>query len=143
MIKLDEAESSLTRLFIPNISASYVSPQYDAMFIAAGYAIYEFRKGSQARPWSWWSKDFILPSPQSMGAIQVIGTGIATFSVYADGNLVRQITWEITSVGPEDLKIERLPGGVLARRWSVKIESGNAHIREVYLANTIGELVNA
>lgn len=143
MIKLDEAESSLTRLFIPNISASYVSPQYDALFIAAGYAIYEFRKGSQARPWSWWSKDFILPSPQSMGAIQVIGTGIATFSVYADGNLVRQITWEITSVGPEDLKIERLPGGVLARRWSVKIESGNAHIREVYLANTIGELVNA
>jgi len=136
LLRLEEEALSLTQLSEP-IQAAFVHPLADALYVAAGSAVYEFCAGAARNPFTWRSKDFILPKPTNLGVAQLVGDGSVTLEVYADDNL--RFTQEVTLVDTGALV--RLPAGFLARSWSFGL-AGAGEVREMYAATTIPELQN-
>lgn len=144
LVRLDEAQG-LTQIAGSGITASFVSPQDDALYLAKGTRIHVFRKGLARREWIWWSKDYILPKPANMGVMQVIGEGVVDFDIAVDGQVIHSIPSSNISPGAggvhEDGVIFRLPPGFKARRWMVMAHgAAGASVREIYLAGTVEEL---
>lgn len=144
LVRLDEAQG-LTRLEGVGITASFVSPQDDALYLAKGTRINVFRKGYNRREWIWWSKDYILPKPANLGVMQVIGDGVVDFGIVADGQIIHSIPSGNISPGasgvPDDGVIFRLPAGFKARRWMVMVHGqAGAVVREIHMARTVEEL---
>jgi hypothetical protein len=147
LVRLDEAQG-LTRIPNSGITASLVSPEDDALYLAKGTSIAVFRKGTTRRQWQWWSKDYIVPKPTNFGALQVVGDGPVSIQVAADGQIIHTIpTQDMTpevNGKRQDQMIFRLPPGFKARRWMALAigEAGYSEVREIYLAETVQELRN-
>lgn len=132
VIRLDEAGGSLSDLTIQG-NADFVLPQTDGLYIARGSSIYQY-KGGERLTMTWQSGDMIMRAPTNFGALQVItgDVGTVTAEVYADG--VKKFSQQVTSDRPM-----RLPGGFLARRWSIGF-TGDGAVKECYMATTAREL---
>lgn len=137
LIRFEEEALSLTRL-TQGYRASYRHPLADALYVSDGSAVFDFRAGASRESMTWWSKDFILPRPTNFGVMQLIGSGLLTLTIYADGSVkhTEAVTLDDTGATPV-----RLPSGFMARRWSFSF-AGDGEVREVYLATSISELKN-
>lgn len=118
LIRLDENTPSFTKL-TDNITCAFVHPEADALYLGYGNNIYNFKGGSTRMSYTHWSKDFLLPKPDSLGAVQLIGGGTVTVTVYADGSQILSNTLSLTNTG---MTVIRLPSGFKSRRWSLKID---------------------
>lgn len=136
MMRFEEEAPSLTQLSA-GITAAFVHPLADALYVSNGSSIYEFRAATTRKALTWWSKDFTLP-PTNFSALQLIGTGTLNVSVYADGVLTHTEMVTLTDSGQT---VRRLPSGFLARRWSVKFV-GSATLESAILVTAIAELKN-
>lgn len=140
LVRVEEGALSLTRLLDP-IYTAFVHPQADALYVAQGRTVFEFKGGDETKPFEWTSKDFILPKPANFGVLQLVGKGAVTFSVAADDQ-VRHTGSAVLS--GYDADVFRLPSGFLARKWSVSIRgAAGTRISELALAITPMELMNA
>ena len=139
LIRFDEEVPSFVKLSARYVTA-YKYDLADALLVSTLSSVNYFR-GTQTTtlPFIWQSKDFILPKPINMAALQLVGSGVVGFEVYADGVLKHSVT-NIT-LNENGLNVFRLPSGFLSRRWSVKLSGAqNADIKEAYLATSIQEL---
>jgi hypothetical protein len=134
---MDETSPSLTKVTDP-VYCALVHPQTDNLYVGADSAIYAFKAGSGRLAFTHWGKDFILPRQENLGAVQLIGTGSVTITVYADGEQVHQAT---ISIGQSGASIIRLPSGFRARRWSFKVDgAANSQVFELNIVTSPGEL---
>lgn len=137
LMRFEEENPSLVRLSDP-ITAAYVHPQADALYVADSNGIGAFKAGASTVPFIWRSKDFAQQKPTNFGAVQLIGTGTVTLRVYADD--VLRLTSSV-SMNTEGV-IVRLPSGFLARRWSLELESStdNVEVQEANMVTSVSEL---
>ena len=139
LIRTEEGSPSMTKVLDP-IYAAFNYPIGDALYVAQGSTVFEFKGGATHKAFDWTSKDFILPKPVNFGCIQFVGNGHITFIVSADG-VVRH-TQTVTLTGA-DTDLYRLPSGFLCRRWSVQIiGSATTEVTELYFATSPSELQN-
>lgn len=87
----------------------------------------------------WRSKNFVMPLPVNMGAMQVFyddeSWGVTTIEFFCDG--VSKGTYTVTDQEPM-----RLASGWLAREWQIEIRTTQP-VEAVYVAETIEELRGA
>ena len=137
LIRMDEATPSFTKLSDPIYSAT-VHPQADALYLGMGSTIYEFKSGSNRLSWSHWGKDYILAKQENLGAVQLVGGGSVTMTVYADGAQVFQTLVNMDQTGST---VVRLPSGFRARRWSFKLDGQtNSFVYEMNVVTSPAEL---
>jgi len=140
LLRTEEGAPSLTKLLDP-ISAAFMYPVGDALYVASGSGVFEFKGGAKGKAFSWKSKDFILPKPENFGCLQLVGKGAVSFEVFADGVSTHSGTVELSAT---DRNVFRLPAGFLCRRWAVKLTGvAGAEVTELHLAKTPAELKNA
>lgn len=130
LVRLDEAAGTFTQ-FSEQIDAAFYLPVLDTLYYAKGATLYRFRTGTNYT-FDWWSKEFILPSYVALGAGYIRCTGPVTLTLYAEGAQWHQVT--LSNSG-----YFRLPSGIRARRWSIRLQS-SASLQELYLATAMGEL---
>lgn len=135
LLRFEEENPSLTTMS-EAIYASYLHPIADALYVSNGNSVFEFRGANTRKSLVWHSKDFITPKPTNFGAVQLVGSGSLTLTVYADG---AQVTSQAVAMTDTGRVIVRLPSGFMARRWSLKVQ-GAAEINEMYLSNSVAEL---
>lgn len=139
LIRLDENTPSFTKLTDP-ITCAFVHPEADALYLGYGQNVYNFKGGASRMPFTHWSKDFLLPRPESLGAIQFIGGGEITVIVYVDGAQVLSNTLTITDTGAT---VMRLPSGFKCRRWSFKVEGrADSFVQRYAVVTSPSELAN-
>lgn len=131
LLRYDETNPSFTELSEP-IYGAYVHPMGDTLYVASGSGIYEFKGGATTMPFEWWSKDFVMPKPVNLGAVQVVGSGAIFIEVFADGRALGPRPCNLTDTGSV---VFRLPGGFLARRWSLHVDGlEGASVTEINMA---------
>jgi hypothetical protein len=139
LIRMEEGATSLTQL-ADAATAAFLYPVGDALYMAYGAAVYEFKGGATTKPWTWRSRDVIVPRPTNFGCLAMIGTGSVTYTVRADGATV---VTETVAIDADGNSVFRLPAGFLARRWSVELAGAAAsEVRELYLCGSPRELKN-
>lgn len=138
VIRFDEATGSMTQHTYLVANAAFILPQTDSLYIAVGANVSQYGAGS-ALTYTWYSRDFNLPTPTNFGAIQVIGTGVTNVQVYADGVLV------IPNVNNDGVftnnQIRGMPEGRKARKWKIQL-TGTGIVEEVHLVGTKKALKN-
>jgi hypothetical protein len=136
-IRFDEAEAQFSRIDTP-VTANFVLPLTDSLYVAQGNSLFIFGNAASFRPFSWTSREYILPTPMNYGALQTIGFGQYKVEVLVDG----QVRYSADVMGNHTTK---LPSGFKSRKWRVRLSSqstGSVFVREVYLAPTLGALRN-
>ena len=133
VIRFDEATGSMTKMLSLSAAAGFMLPQTDSLYLAVGAVVSEFRAGSTLTA-LWTSKEFISPVPVNFGAIQVVGTGNITVTVYADGALIAFPSFSGSGV-------KRLPDGFKARKWQLAVDTTGT-VAEIHLARTMKALRN-
>lgn len=137
LIRMDEVTPSLTKVSDP-VYCALVHPQTDNLYVGAGSSIYAFKTGGSRLPWTHWGKDYILPKQESLGAVQIVGNGSMTLTVYADGVQVHQVVINGNKTGSS---IARLPSGFRARRWSFMLQgSADSYLYEMNVVTSLAEL---
>jgi len=138
MLRFDETQASFTKLSEP-IYAAVVHPDADALYVAVGNTAFEFCGLPTTRPFVWQTKDFIETKPLNYGALQLVGDGAVTVTVYADEVAVLTTPETLT---PDGSNVIRLPSGFLARKWSVRLAAqANTEVRELNLVGSVSELI--
>lgn len=133
IIRLDEKLGAFTRMAL-RADGTFTLPITDSMYYSQDNMLYEFGAGDFTTL-SWWSKEYILAFPISLGAGFIHATGEVTLEFYNDrGFHSRQVVSGITTF--------RIKSGLSSRRWSVKIIT-KATVRELLLAESMRELQNA
>ncbi len=94
--------------------------------------------GGTPGSFTWTSKEFVLPHPLNFGAARILFTPAATspnlvFTLFT-GNGDQRLQYTVQSEKPF-----RLPAGFMNSRWQFTI-SGNATVKSVELAETVGNL---
>lgn len=132
LIRLDEAAGSFARLDVGQaLYGASVSGTTDQLFVTTATGFAEFGGGTNLT-YTWHSGDKLFPLPVNFAAGVIDCTGSVTIQIYADGALRHsQAVTGRTSF--------RLPGGLSASRWSVKL-LGTAVVREVSLGASFEEL---
>ncbi len=139
LIRLDEATPSFTRMS-DSITCAFVHPEGDSLYVGSGSTMYSFKSGFVRKAYTHWSKDFLIPKPESLGAIQLIGNGQVVVTTYADKTQVAQTTVTLTE---SDSTVIRLPSGFRARRWSFKIEGqADSYVQQYAVVTSPSELAN-
>lgn len=139
LIRLDENTPSFTKLTDP-ITCAFVHPEADALYLGYGANIYNFKGSLSRMAYTHWSKDFLLPRPESFGAIQFIGGGSVTVTVYADDVAVLTQPLLLTTTG---LTVIRLPSGFKSRRWSFKIDGqADSFVQQYAVVTSPSELAS-
>lgn len=133
LIRFDEASGNLSRL-TDALTGAFRLEKTDSLYTANGAAISKWgHSGTSA--YIWHTREIKLPKPYNLGAIQVLGEGSYTATVYTDGAPQAQF---FLGNGSE---IGRLDTGIVGRYYSVRIEGASGSIvREIHLANTVQEL---
>lgn len=109
-----------------------VSGKTDQMFVCDATGFSEFAVGTVPMDYVWHSKEHLFPQPMSFAAGLVDCVGDVQVTVMADGV-------EIASVSASDITPFRVPPGVSAFRWSVKLE-GTAIVKRVSLGASFEEI---
>lgn len=137
LIRMDEVTPSFTKVTDP-VYCALVHPQTDNLYLGAGSSIFAFKTGGSRLAWTHWGKDYILPKPENLGAVQFVGGGSLTFTLYADGVQVFQTLVTIDQSGST---VVRLPSGFRARRWSFKMDGqANCFVYEMNVVTSPAEL---
>jgi hypothetical protein len=128
MIRVDEADGTLTDLPSFSATCAFISPLADQFYYANGNTLYQFNGGADL-PAVWQSREHVLERPTNYAFVQVVATGTWSVEFYADGVLrhTQAITEPITNF--------RLPSGFLSDRWKLKI-TGIGRFRELRIADT-------
>jgi hypothetical protein len=139
LLRYDEAEPSMTKLS-RGVYAACVHPKSDELYLCLNSSdIYAFKHYNAARKkFSWASKDFIIARPTCFGVVQAVGSGEVTIDITADGVLRSSKTVALSDTG---MQVYRLPGGFLARKWSVLV-TGTGLVSELNIAVSPAEFVN-
>lgn len=132
MIRVDEADGTLTDL--PELTAycAFISQLSDQFYYAYGTGLYQFNGGADQQA-VWQSRENVLNAPTNFGFAQAVVVGNWSIEFYADGDLKHT---KAVSAGTTNF---RLPGGFKSDRWKIKI-SGAGRFRELRVANTAREL---
>lgn len=130
LIRFDELGAGLYTQFNVQMDATFQLPVADALYYSQGANIYQFSAGEKYS-FTWWSREYTWHRHRSLGAGYIRCSGSVTLTVYADG--VQVFTGAMTTGH------FRLPGGVSARRWSVKL-AGTGEVDELFVARTMREL---
>lgn len=131
MIKLDEAEGTMTDL--PNLVAScaFISQLTDQFYYANDNNLYQFNAGSALNA-TWESAEKVPPLPVDFSVAKVVCDGEWSIKFYADDIL--RYTKDVT--GNEEF---RLPDGSRSDRWKIQL-SGTGKFKEIYVAQSPEEL---
>lgn len=134
MIRVDEADGTLTDL--PNFAAqaAFVSLLSDQCYYASGTGIYQFNGGSDLSA-VWQSRELLLERPLNYGYAQAVAEGSWSIEFYAGG--VLRHTQSVVS-GVSNF---RLPSGFTSDRWKIKL-TGTGRFRELRVAETGRGLVS-
>lgn len=138
MIRVDEADGTMTDLPSFVASCSLVSPIADHFYYATGSSIYVFNEGI-VQDATWQSKEIVMATPVNFGYAKVMVTGKWTFELWAFDE--KNGTWgkKHTQALTEGVTNFRLPSGYKADRYKLKI-IGNGRFRELRIASTAVEL---
>ncbi len=128
MIRVDEADGTLTDLPAFSATCAFISPLSDQFYSVQGSTLYQFNGGADL-PAVWQSREQVLERPTNYAFAQAVATGTWSLEFYADGVLrhTQTITQPVTNF--------RLPGGFLSDRWKLKI-TGTGRFRELRAAST-------
>ncbi len=142
MLRLDEANGTMTEL--PNLTAAtaFVSQLSDQCFYVRGQNIYEFNGGSNESA-VWQSKEIVIPRPVNFSIAQTLVEGTWTIELWAylrNKNTglfdYSRVHWQTLTTGYATF---RLPSGFESDRYRVKI-MGTGRFRELRLAQSAREL---
>lgn len=137
VVRLDDAQPYLTQLREP-IYAAMVHPQADELYVSSGAGVFVFEGGETRQVFEWHSGDVVAAKPTNYGVLQLVGDGQVTAAIFADGAQVAETTLDLTDTGSSTA---RLPGGFLARRWSLKLTGApGAEVLEANIAVSHQEL---
>lgn len=134
MIRMDEADGTLTEL--PSLAArcAFVSPLSDQFYYAWGNVLYQFNGGSDLAA-VWQSSEMVFERPLNFAFAQVVATGTWVVDFYADN--VLRYTQNITQATTNF----RLPAGFMSDRWKVRV-SGTGRFRELRMGTSAIELAS-
>ena len=136
MLRLDEADGTLTDL--PNFSAQchFISPLADQFYYVNGTGVYQFNGGTDLSA-AWKSREIVIEKPCSFGMAQVLVTGTWTVKLWAyeDGSMTLKHNQTFTT-GRSSF---RLPSGYKSDRYQVEI-IGTGRFRELRMTQTAVEL---
>jgi hypothetical protein len=127
----------------PNLSelddvftAGYNDLESDDLYILQGTSLKKYEGGTTLKQYEWKSKVFRIQRPHNFSYAQVVraDSGVVTFRLYADGDLVHT---EIVT----DSEPFRLPGGTLGTDYEYELV-GDARVDAVYVADSIEEIRN-
>ncbi|MFR9719867.1 hypothetical protein ACL00X_10975 [Aeromonas diversa] len=115
--------------------AAVADMQLDALMIAKGNQLHQWRGGDVALPMRWRSKVFVLPPGVRLGAARLMGDELAKvgFALWVDGVKVFELLPGLVPPGAF-----RLPS-VRGRRWQVEI-NGTAAVERITLGGSITEV---
>lgn len=132
MIRVDEADGTLTELPDLVASCSFVSQLSDQFYYALGTGLYQFQGGAE-QVTTWQSREAFSPVPVNYGFAQSVSTGTWVIDFYAEGILrhTKSLTAGVNNF--------RLPSGFKSDRWKIKL-TGTGRFRELRVATSAREL---
>jgi hypothetical protein len=135
MIRVDEADGTMTDLYGFTATCGFNSPLADQFYYANGLFLYQFNGGADQTA-TWQSREVVLQRPLNFGFAQAVTTGNWTLEVYADGALKHT---QVLAAGTTNF---RLPSGFKSDRWMVKI-IGAGRFRELRVGESARDLIAA
>lgn len=132
LIRLDEAEGTMTDLPSFSASCAFISLLSDQCYYASGRNVYQFNGGLDMTA-IWRSREVVIPTPTNFGSFQSVCDGSWTIKFFADGEMVHE---QQLSEGKHTY---RLPSGFKADRWQFEL-AGSGKFRELRVGNTGVEL---
>jgi hypothetical protein len=129
---LNSLEDSSLTMFDEAVTAGYVDPISDSLYLAIGGNIVKFNAGGD-KPYTWRSKKYQFAARPAPGCAKVDADSYpVTFNLYADGVLKH------TQAVLDDRPF-RLPGGYRPREIEIEL-AGTARVRFVAVADRPVEL---
>lgn len=109
--------------------------QLDALMLAKGAQLYQWRGGSVPLAMRWRSKEFVLPPGVRLGVARLMGESLSSvgFSLWLDGVKV----FELAAGAVPDTAF-RLPP-LRGRRWQVEV-TGTAAVERIVLGGSVAEV---
>lgn len=142
MIRVDEADGTMTDLPELNAQSAFVSVLSDQFYYTNGTGLYQFNGGTEQNA-VWQSKEMVLPRPVNFGIGQAIFTGNWTLEMWAylKNPLTGVWTYQLkhTQALSGDIANFRLPSGFEADRYRFKL-TGQGRFRELRIAQSGREL---
>lgn len=146
MIRLDEADGTMTEL--PSFAAkcAFVSQLSDQMYYAFNSRIYQFNGGTALQA-TWLSREIVIPRPCNFGIAQAMVEGSWTIEFWSWGRTANsnpdQGAWikRHTEVIGNGQRTFRMPSGYESDRYQIKI-TGTGRFRELRVAQAARELAS-
>lgn len=115
--------------------AAVADMQLDALMIAKGTQLHQWRGGAAALPMCWRSKEFVLPPGVRLNCARVMSEAIEQvgFALIVDG--VRVFELMVGQVPPSGFRLPPLRG----RRWQVEVR-GAAEVERISLGGSMAEV---
>lgn len=109
--------------------------QLDALMLAKGAQLYQWRGGSVPLAMRWRSKEFVLPPGVRLGVARLMGESLSSvgFSLWLDG--VKAFELAPGSVPEAAFRLPPLRG----RRWQVEV-TGTAAVERIMLGGSVSEV---
>jgi hypothetical protein len=116
--------------------AAVADMQLDALMIAKGTQLHQWRGGGVALPMCWRSKEFVLPPGIRLSCARVMSRSVERvgFVLIVDGARVFEL--KAGQVTPTGFRLPPLRG----RRWQVEV-SGTAEVERITLGASMAEVV--
>jgi hypothetical protein len=135
MIRLDEADGTMTELPSFVAKCAFVSQLSDQMYYAHDSKIYQFNGGNDLQT-TWASREIVIPRPCNFGIAQTLVEGSWTVEFWSwGGTWVKRHTETLTT----GQRTFRLPSGYESDRYQIKI-TGQGRFRELRVAQSAREL---
>jgi len=115
--------------------AAVADMQLDALMIAKGTQLHQWRGGAAALPMCWRSKEFVLPPGMRISCARVMSEAVEQvgFTLIVDG--VRVFELMVGLVPPSGFRLPPLRG----RRWQVEVR-GTAEVERITLGGSMAEV---
>jgi hypothetical protein len=143
MIRLDEADGTMTELPAFQAKCAFVSQLSDQMYYGHNSGIFQFN-GGQEQQAVWMSREMAIGRPCNFGIAQALVEGSWTLEFWSwgktagtDGAWTKRHTETLTT----GQRTFRLPSGYESDRYKIKI-SGLGSFRELRVAQTARELAS-
>ncbi|MFM4747205.1 hypothetical protein ACEUDE_05690 [Aeromonas veronii] len=109
--------------------------QLDALMLAKGTQLFQWRGGSDPLSMRWRSKEFVLPPGVRLGVARLMGESLGSvgFSLWLDG--VKAFELAAGSVPETAFRLPPLRG----RRWQVEV-TGTAAVERIMLGGSVSEV---
>lgn len=143
MIRLDEADGTMTELPSFVAKCAFVSQLSDQMYYGFNSRIFQFNGGDELAA-AWSSREIVIPRPCNFGIAQALVDGAWTVEIWSwsktsaiadQGAWIKRHTETLTT----GQRTFRLPSGYESDRYQIKI-TGRGRFRELRVAQTAREL---